>query len=439
MPTQTRRTAKSPKKKAQTDYPPKIQKVVDETNEFLQLPTTTVLGTTELEKITRRNENDEKNFGNVPFQQMVPKEARKGDIVWITYDSTEEEKICYRAKCILTDDQSGHYVFQFYDTPERPTEESKEFTEVLTNNDKEQVFMIERNTPKPTPTPTKTPPAMELLKQVQNSQEEMFEKMKEELQEVQRIIEKGQEQTQDNEKLYKSLRTIEKQTKTQLNNQPRHTQGAWTTPLQVNRQGYHPTENWTKPQQNNGWVTTHMTPQHTYPTTVDVNTQAIIRGIPYAKGENPRVYVQNIIENKNLHHYVVGQVNPDAINPNDYTCKRALKDNTEPDPGKPPPLLIVTFTTRAKKMNFIRQRATHAMKIKTMCKEVATEDNEDNEIYIGENLTATQRELFYKVRQHKTKHNYKYAWTKHGTIYIKKTEQDRALRIDSVEDLEEEN
>ena len=118
--------------------------------------------------------------------------------------------------------------------------------------------------------------------------------------------------------------------------------------------------------------------------------------------------------------------------------KRALKDNAEPDPDKPPPVLIITFKTRTKKHDFIRTRSKTKQNITigNFCKEVATDNNSNTAIYISENLTAGQQELFYIVRKYKTENNYKYAWTKHGAVYIRKSEAAKAQRIDTKEDLE---
>ena len=61
-------------------------------------------------------------------------------------------------------------------------------------------------------------------------------------------------------------------------------------------------------------------------------------------------------------------------------------------------------------------------------------DTEEN-IYINEVLDDGQRELFYQARCKKKTAKYRYIWTYHGAIYMKKTNDSDITKITSVADL----
>ncbi|KAJ2937537.1 hypothetical protein O0L34_g19044 [Tuta absoluta] len=58
-------------------------------------------------------------------------------------------------------------------------------------------------------------------------------------------------------------------------------------------------------------------------------------------------------------------------------------------------------------------------------------------IFISENLTAKNKRLFALAREYAKQHNFKYCWSAHGTIYLRKSDGDRVSRINSDNDLEE--
>lgn len=61
-------------------------------------------------------------------------------------------------------------------------------------------------------------------------------------------------------------------------------------------------------------------------------------------------------------------------------------------------------------------------------------ENSDK-IFINEQLPKETQELFYKVRCKKRDLNYKYAWTYHGNIFMRKDKSSDAIRISSIRDL----
>ena len=82
------------------------------------------------------------------------------------------------------------------------------------------------------------------------------------------------------------------------------------------------------------------------------------------------------------------------------------------------------------------------MTINNVCPDLATEDNKTDGIYINENLTLEQSNLFYTARQLKRTTGkpdlpYLYVWTKNGTLYVKKSDADRAQLILHAKDLDQ--
>ena len=458
----------SPTKAAVQAYPSALKKLEKEVKEkdYLPLPNYMTIGCIPQEQLDGRIDFERKTYPTDTPRNMkacLARDTTIGDNVMIPYiftnkdsDDSETDHICYAAKCIYASSQQGYWAYQFYDNYHRTDEEK---IAVFTDGEGENLYIVHSNNEdkQPEKKDDKTT-QKQLIQQMKTAQETTNKSLKEEVQKIRELVQELKPIQQDpnqNEQMLQTLKKIEQQTKDQArqqqqqlphpqtqaqlqhpNKQPQN--GQWNVPLQLqprNQQGYHPSESWISPHTQT-YIQQNAHP-NIYPTTMEVNTQAIIRGIPYKKDENLRTYIDRIIQGKGLDNWCVGMINPNAINPADYECKRALKDNIEPDPDKPPPLIIVTFKTRQNKLNFIRTkiRTEQKLTIGDFCKELLNEDNKENEFYISENLTATQRELFYKARQHKTAHNYKYAWTKHGSIYIKKTETSRAQRIETEEDL----
>lgn len=59
----------------------------------------------------------------------------------------------------------------------------------------------------------------------------------------------------------------------------------------------------------------------------------------------------------------------------------------------------------------------------------------DSRVYINEQLSKDELELFYKARERKKVLSYKYAWTYHGHIFMRKEKSSEAIRINTSKDL----
>jgi hypothetical protein len=412
------------KKKPPTGLPTPLQKLKTTTTEFLKLRLDELLGAIDERVIIDRNlqEITDTPDGPVPFPVQTPMTCQAGDEVWLPYDNdTKDETVCYRARCMYA---NGNFRgFQFYKTPNRPAEDVDYF-DTYTDNDKGNCYLIKRQ-----PVENDKTTQKQMIQTMQTDQKRYLTELKTEVTKLVTAMEKQPKQDEKaGEQMLQTLQTIQKQTKPTT--PPQQSRGAWGNPLntQINNQGYHTEQSWIIPNQQ--------TRQMQYPTTVDLNTQAIIRGVPYSNTEDVPKVVRAIIERKNLHHYITGMINPHAINPEDYTCKRALSNGVEPDATKPPPIIIVTFKTRDQKMTFIKTKIDGAdMTAESLFPDSVNDDNRADQIYISENLSVEQRQLFFLARNFKKDKNYQYAWTKHGTVYVRKDTDTRAQRIDSEQDL----
>ena len=487
--------------------PKALANFMNKNTSFLPLPKSMLCGAISKEDYKERLDLDITRYGaeynpdSQQVQQGIPIDAKDEDIVLILYDFTLEDggkaQCWYLAKCFYND---GKYVgFHFYDNSHR-AETEKDHTEYYTHNHTDMEICIVQRAASKDPAPEnkgENQTQKQMIKKIAEDQAAQNELMQKHVTEIKTMVDslkKPVPQDQRDKELLQTLKEIKetlKQPKTSIG-QPHPTQhqlqvqqqqfqpfqmpwpqqqptwpqqppmhpnriqhpGARILPPEQDRQhpqlpqaaqisnsSYHRQENWMSPYQP--------APQ---PKANERNThlQAVIRGVPYKQDENLREIVDKIIQSKSLHgDAYVGQVNPRAIYQCDYTCKRALKENTEPDPNKKsPPPIIATFKTVQQKLDFVRdlfkdkETNDKHMTIKNVCPNLATNDNETDGIYINENLTLEQSKLFYTARQLKrTKEKpslpYLYVWTKNGTLYVKKSDTDRAQLILHAKDLDQ--
>lgn len=60
----------------------------------------------------------------------------------------------------------------------------------------------------------------------------------------------------------------------------------------------------------------------------------------------------------------------------------------------------------------------------------------NNSIYINEQLTMTLNKLSYEARTLKKENKIKYAWTRDGNIYIRKTDTSNKIKVTTLQDLQ---
>lgn len=85
--------------------------------------------------------------------------------------------------------------------------------------------------------------------------------------------------------------------------------------------------------------------------------------------------------------------------------------------------IVVKFTTKESTTQWLKQRKT-GVTIK------------NNNIYINENLTPENRQLFYNARKNSKETGYRFCWVKNGKIFIRKDENSVTIHIKDMSELQ---
>ena len=62
--------------------------------------------------------------------------------------------------------------------------------------------------------------------------------------------------------------------------------------------------------------------------------------------------------------------------------------------------------------------------------------NTDNKLYINESLTPRAKELYFKVREFRNVHQFKYAWTKNGKSFLKENDDARSISFNTLQEFD---
>ena len=146
-----------------------------------------------------------------------------------------------------------------------------------------------------------------------------------------------------------------------------------------------------------------------------VNNIEIV-GLPQPNDEEPEeTMIVNALNS------LVGIEEP--IRPEDIDISHSLKTNRRD--GKP--VHIVKFVSRKKKFAIIGAKKK--------------EDNRQfqfrgQDIFINEHLSPVNRTLFAKANEKKRTHNFRFVWTKGGTVCMRKTENSPIIEISNEQEIE---
>lgn len=138
--------------------------------------------------------------------------------------------------------------------------------------------------------------------------------------------------------------------------------------------------------------------------------QLVLSGIPYKPNEN-LVYAVEKISGK-----LECNIRPDDID-SIYRVKRS-------------PTIMVRFLHTHKRNDFLSKYRKSP---------ISTTDlgfQTNDKIYVNELLSPTQAALFFKARNFRKNHNFKYVWTANQQIYLRKEDSGDAIRITSTSDLD---
>lgn len=112
------------------------------------------------------------------------------------------------------------------------------------------------------------------------------------------------------------------------------------------------------------------------------------------------------------------------------TGPRSNNENTNKNTNYPRPL-VIRFMRKQTRDNFINSAKLR----RNIDNKDIIENGQERKIYIIERLTKGNRLLFREARRKANEADYKYCWTKNGSIYIRKRTGDPGIRIRSYDDL----
>ena len=108
-----------------------------------------------------------------------------------------------------------------------------------------------------------------------------------------------------------------------------------------------------------------------------------------------------------------------------------VKPKTENDTNTP---IIIRFTSMNSRDSFYDARKTLG-KNDTTAKNIIPSLSTDNKIFLNEYLSRSTQSLFYEARKRRAELGYRYIWTFHNQIYVRKTKTDDTIKICSQDDI----
>lgn len=145
-----------------------------------------------------------------------------------------------------------------------------------------------------------------------------------------------------------------------------------------------------------------------------------IKGIPTTQDEDTDEIVKSI-----------GSLINVDINDEDISISHRLKPSRY---SKGPPNIIVKFHRRNVRDYFLKARSS--LRNHTTADLPGLGRQLKNKIYISENLTAKNKELFHKSLEVKKKYNFRFIWTRYGNIFMRKDASSPPVKITSQLDLD---
>lgn len=102
-------------------------------------------------------------------------------------------------------------------------------------------------------------------------------------------------------------------------------------------------------------------------------------------------------------------------------------------------LIIVEYQTTSQSTALIKAlkeyNTTHKEeKLTTRCLDI---QGDKQPVYISEALTPEARKLLYFARDLRKTHNFKFCWTRHGRVFVKKTDNSSTIMIKSTKQIED--
>lgn len=103
-----------------------------------------------------------------------------------------------------------------------------------------------------------------------------------------------------------------------------------------------------------------------------------------------------------------------------------LKNNKK---SQRPPAIIIRFANRNISEMWIKKKKTGVMSRNII------ENGSSSVIYVNENLTPMNKELFWNARVKAKKLKFKYVWVKNGVVFMKRDDASTTIKIEKFDDL----
>lgn len=149
-----------------------------------------------------------------------------------------------------------------------------------------------------------------------------------------------------------------------------------------------------------------------------------MRGIPRAESESKKSFLRHV--------HNMGKALNVSLQPNDI--RNVYRINTKSDKIKP---IIVEFNSVVVKEDILKSLKTFNRQNKEKFNTIKLQiEGTPAPVFISECLTAQTRKLFASARMFARDNCYRYCWTSFGRIYLRKSEGDKLIRVDSDQDLD---
>lgn len=149
-----------------------------------------------------------------------------------------------------------------------------------------------------------------------------------------------------------------------------------------------------------------------------------LRGVPRKDAETKKdlfVCVQNMAKSLNI-----------AVEPNDI--RDVYRINTKSEKSKP---IVVDFNRVMLKEDILKSLKSYNRENKDKFNTLQLQiHGPAAPVYISECLTPQSRKLFASARVFARENSYRYCWTSFGRIYLRKSEGDKLIRVDTEQDLD---
>lgn len=118
-------------------------------------------------------------------------------------------------------------------------------------------------------------------------------------------------------------------------------------------------------------------------------------------------------------------------------CKRISTRNNNNNNVKQPqhPQIMVELDSVSIKENLLMSQKNNGPILQSQLQSSSNNNNNYNKIYINEFLSNYNKKLLHETQKLKAKHNIKFVWAKHGSVFLRQNETTKSLRIKNVDQL----